>query len=151
MRVLHGIWVGAALHVWAEDSVLPAHGTGTHPFACQATEIADLLEPLGDLTRKAVDVELTLRLPTAAGSPVASTMRRRLAARSRRNPVEVSRPARAARLALASGLVPAASSRSSRAAWPRARTWCQGQSRFRISWPRPSSSRTCIVPPRFVA
>jgi superfamily II DNA or RNA helicase len=72
MRVLHGIWLEAALYVWAEDSVLPAHGTGTHPFACQATEIADLLEPLGDLTRKAVDGELTLSLPTAAGSPVAS-------------------------------------------------------------------------------
>jgi superfamily II DNA or RNA helicase len=72
MRVLHGIWVDAALCVWAEDSGLPAHGTGTHPFACQATEIADLLEPLGDLVRKAVDGELTLRLPTAAGSPVAS-------------------------------------------------------------------------------
>jgi superfamily II DNA or RNA helicase len=72
MRVLHGIWVDAALYVWAEDSVLPAHGTGAHPFACQATEIADLLEPLGDLTRKAVDGELTLSLPTAAGSPVAS-------------------------------------------------------------------------------
>jgi hypothetical protein len=41
MRVLHGIWLEAALYVWAEDSVLPAHGTGTHPFACQGTEDAN--------------------------------------------------------------------------------------------------------------
>jgi SNF2 domain-containing protein/SNF2 helicase protein/helicase-like protein len=72
MRVLHGIWVDAALCVWAEDSALPSHGTGAHPFACQAADITDLLEPLGDLARKAVDSELTLQLPTAAGSPVAS-------------------------------------------------------------------------------
>jgi superfamily II DNA or RNA helicase len=72
MRVLHGIWMDAALCVWAEDSGLPAHGSGVHPFACQATEIAELLEPFGDLVRKAVDGELTLLLPTAAGAPVAS-------------------------------------------------------------------------------
>ncbi len=72
MRVLHGIWTGGALCVWAEDSALPAGcdpGESHHPFACQAAELVDLLEPAGDLTRKAVDLELLLRLPTVAAVP----------------------------------------------------------------------------------
>ncbi len=69
----------------------------------------------------------------SAGSPAATRIRRRLAARSRRNSVEVSCVARAARRALVSGLVPSASARSRRAAWLRAIIWCQGQSRLRVS------------------
>ena len=40
-----------------------------HPFACQPPELGELLAPVGELARKAVDRELTLALPTAAGSP----------------------------------------------------------------------------------
>jgi superfamily II DNA or RNA helicase len=83
MRVLHGIWVGGALCVWAEDSLLPAPGEPargdreSHPFACQPAELADLLEsaghPLGavadDLVRKAVETELPLSLPSFGGAP----------------------------------------------------------------------------------
>ncbi|HEX6518703.1 MAG TPA: DEAD/DEAH box helicase [Streptosporangiaceae bacterium] len=77
MRVLHGIWTAGTLCVWAEDSALPARrGTGPqpsqHPFACQPPELADVLDPAGDLVRKAVDTELVLRLPTLAGVPQAS-------------------------------------------------------------------------------
>ncbi len=100
MRVLHGIWADDVLCVWAEDSALPASaasaalsasavspasaassasvgegagaGAGVHPFACQHAELTDLLEPAGDIVRKAVDHELTLWLPTAGGAPRAS-------------------------------------------------------------------------------
>ena len=78
MRVLHGIWADDALCLWAE--ALPSAGglaaeavTGArprpHPFACQPPELGELLAPLGELARKAVDHELTLALPTAAGAP----------------------------------------------------------------------------------
>src|SRR6516162_1748321 len=82
---------------------------------------------------------------TAAGSPAAARMRRRLAARSLRKSMDVSRIARAARVALASGLMPAASSRSSRAARLRASTRCHGRSRPSVNRPRSSCSRTCIA------
>ena len=77
MRVLHGIWAGHALCLWAEDAALPARGraggsAGSHPFACQPPELAELLEPSGDLVRKATDTELQLRLPTVAGAPQVS-------------------------------------------------------------------------------
>jgi superfamily II DNA or RNA helicase len=74
MRVLHGIWADAALCVWAEDSSLPPHadGSGQHPFACEPPDLAELLEPVSDLARKAVEAELVLALPAIAGSPVAS-------------------------------------------------------------------------------
>src|ERR1700691_5732141 len=73
MRVIHGVWAQGALGLWAEDpdlrvSGLPAAGEGAapHPFACQAAEMADLLTgPAGEAAGKAVEVELTLRLPSA--------------------------------------------------------------------------------------
>ncbi len=75
MRVLHAIWAGGALCLWAE--ALPSAGgvpgaaqvPRAHPFACQPPELGELLAPAGELARKAVDRELTLALPTAAGTP----------------------------------------------------------------------------------
>ena len=88
MRVIHGIWAHEALFLWAEDPALPqapapapragrpSRAPGPHPFACQAAELADLLAglpgPAGEAARKAVDDELTLQLPSAAGGPLAS-------------------------------------------------------------------------------
>ena len=74
MRVIHGVWAQGALGLWAEDpdlpvsSAVPVSGAGgaPHPFACQAAELADLLTgPAGEAVGKAVEVELTLRLPSA--------------------------------------------------------------------------------------
>jgi len=98
MRVIHGVWAHGALCLWAEDPDLPprsgteaATRSGTassgvhlprpHPFACQATELADLLAgsppgsastSAGDAVRKAVHDELTLQLPSSGGGPLAS-------------------------------------------------------------------------------
>ena len=82
MRVIHGIWARGTLCLWAEDPELPPRAARQsreprpHPFACQAGELADLLcglpGPAGQAARKAVVDELTLRLPSAAGGPVAS-------------------------------------------------------------------------------
>ena len=84
MLVIHGVWAYGALQVWAEDSALPAHAPPRpgrpsraprpHPFAVPAGELADALAAAGagDLARKAVDDELTLRLPSAADGPQAS-------------------------------------------------------------------------------
>src|SRR5260370_1195106 len=85
MRVIHGIWAHGSLCLWAEDPDLPpvpgsaprgARLLPPHPFACQAAELADTLAgwpgPAGDAARKAVHDELTLRLPTAGGRPLAS-------------------------------------------------------------------------------
>src|SRR5690348_4395333 len=92
MRVIHGVWAHGALCLWAEDPALPpraaaappgVHLPRPHPFASQAAELADLLASsagppglastaAGDAVRKAVHDELTLRLPSAGGGPLAS-------------------------------------------------------------------------------
>jgi SNF2 family DNA or RNA helicase len=86
MLVIHGIWAYGALQAWAEDPALPeqapprqgrpSRAPRPHPFAVQAAVLADLLaelaSPLPDVVRKAVDDELTLRLPTVADGPLAS-------------------------------------------------------------------------------
>ena len=92
MLVVHGIWAYGALQVWAEDSALPAQAPPRagrpsraprpHPFAAPPDALADLLADAlaarppcagaGDLPRKAVDDELTLRLPSTADGPLAS-------------------------------------------------------------------------------
>ena len=84
MRVIHGIWAHGALCVWGEDPGLPSALRGRvrapapHPFACQGAELADLLAalpvPAAEAARKAAAGELTLQLPSAAGSarPLAS-------------------------------------------------------------------------------
>jgi len=86
MLVIHGIWAYGSLQLWAEDTSRPALAparTGrpsraprAHPFAAGAAELADALaalpEPAGDLARKAVDDELTLRLPTIGDGPLGS-------------------------------------------------------------------------------
>jgi len=85
MRVIHGIWTQGALCLWAEDPDLPRSASrragvptvaGPHPFASQASELADLLArlpgPAADAARKAVDDELTLQLPSAGHGPLAS-------------------------------------------------------------------------------
>src|SRR5580692_6433493 len=109
MRVIHGVWAQGALGLWAEDpdlpvSGLPATGEGAaaHPFACQAAEVADLLTgSAGEAARKAVEVELLLRLPSVGS---------RSGSRPLASP-ELSRPDTAApgraRVALAGWRVPA--------------------------------------------
>ncbi|HEV2258149.1 MAG TPA: hypothetical protein VGS06_33875, partial [Streptosporangiaceae bacterium] len=84
MHVIHGLWARGALCLWAEDPSRPAAPPGRspepapHPFACQAAELADVLAALpgagGEAARKAVNDELTLQLPSAAGPlrPLAS-------------------------------------------------------------------------------
>jgi SNF2 family DNA or RNA helicase len=86
MLVVHGIWAYGAAYLWAEDSGLPAtappragrpsRAPRPHPFAQDTAGLADLLaglpEPAADLTRKAVDDELTLWLPSRPDGPLAS-------------------------------------------------------------------------------
>jgi superfamily II DNA or RNA helicase len=84
MLVVHGIWAHGALQLWAEDPALPASAPArsagrpsrAHPFAVATAELADVLAELPDpargLARKAVDDELTLRLPTVGDGPLAS-------------------------------------------------------------------------------
>src|SRR5580693_5861773 len=84
MLVIHGIWAYGALQVWAEDSARPAQAPPRvgrpsraprpHPFAVAPGELADALAVagVGDLAAKAVDDELTLRLPSVADGPLAS-------------------------------------------------------------------------------
>ena len=92
MLVVHGIWAYGALQVWAEDSALPARAAAVtgrpsraprpHPFAAPSHVIAEALvdalsagplkDGAADLVRKAVDEELTLRLPSTPLGPLAS-------------------------------------------------------------------------------
>jgi superfamily II DNA or RNA helicase len=86
MLVIHGIWAYGALSLWAEDSAGPAsvpprpgrpsRAPRPHPFAgdldALADAIAELAVPVADLVRKAIEDELTLRLPSAADGPLAS-------------------------------------------------------------------------------
>jgi len=83
MLVVHGIWAYGAVQLWAEDPSLPAlaqrrpgrpsRAPRPHPFAASAASLADALAalpgPAPDLAAKAVDDELTLRLPTAEDGP----------------------------------------------------------------------------------
>ena len=88
MLVIHGIWAYGAPHIWAEDSALPQQApprTGRpsraprpHPFAAPPDLLADALADAlaeagaGDLPRKAVDDEITLRLPSSQAGPLSS-------------------------------------------------------------------------------
>jgi SNF2 family DNA or RNA helicase len=84
MLVIHGIWAYGGLQVWAEDSARPAlappragrpsRAPRPHPFAVAPDELADALAAsgAGDLAVKAVDDELTLRLPSVTDGPLAS-------------------------------------------------------------------------------
>ncbi len=91
MLVVHGIWTHGALRVWAEDSRLPPQAprrgrpplaARPHPFAARPDVLADALAEalapaphgagIGDLARKAVDDEVSLRLPATPDGPLAS-------------------------------------------------------------------------------
>jgi SNF2 family DNA or RNA helicase len=93
LLVVHTLWAYGALQVWAEDSGLPPHAAPRagrpsraprpHPFAAAPDVLADALATVlastglastgaGDLPGKAVDDEITLRLPSAADGPLAS-------------------------------------------------------------------------------
>jgi superfamily II DNA or RNA helicase len=86
MLVIHGIWAYGALSLWAEDSAGPAsvpprpgrpsRAPRPHPFASGLDALADAVAELAgqaaDLARKAIEDELTLRLPSAADGPLAS-------------------------------------------------------------------------------
>ncbi len=116
MRVIHGIWAhgtsgpGAqgTLCLWAEDPDLPRDGSrggsppAPHPYACQSSELADLLAglpgPAAEAARKGVDDELTLLLPTAGDGPLPSP---------EAGPSGLCGPARRGSVKLASWRVPA--------------------------------------------
>src|SRR5689334_16318699 len=123
MRVIHGVWAHGALCLWAEDPDLPprpaaappgVHLPRPHPFASQAAELADLLASsagpastaAGDAVRKAVHDELTLRLPSAGGGPLASPELVRPEAPGAPGDPVASVPARRGRVSLASWRVP---------------------------------------------
>src|SRR6266704_2101320 len=132
MLVIHGVWAHGALCLWAEDPHLPprsgteaatrpgnassgVHLPRPHPFACQATELADLLAgsppgsastPAGDAVRKAVHDELTLQLPSSGGGPLASPELVRPEAPGTPGVPLASVPARRGRVSLASWRVP---------------------------------------------
>jgi len=86
MLVIHGIWAYGALSLWAEDSEGPAtvpprpgrpsRAPRPHPFASTPDDLADALAelagPAADLARKAIEDELTLRLPSVPDGPLAS-------------------------------------------------------------------------------
>jgi hypothetical protein len=88
MLVIHGIWAHGALQLWAEDSGLPAQAPPRggrpsraprpHPFAAPPGALAEALTGAlaaagaADLLPKAVDEEITLRLPSTADGPLAS-------------------------------------------------------------------------------
>jgi hypothetical protein len=99
MLVIHGIWAYGAVQIWAEDSILPSQAPPRrgrpsraprpHPFAAPPDELADAVAGtmagagLADLPRKAVDDEITLRLPSAADGPLPSPALVRPSARGR--------------------------------------------------------------------
>jgi SNF2-related domain/SNF2 Helicase protein/Helicase conserved C-terminal domain len=86
MLVIHGTWAYGVLSLWAEDSGRPAtagsrpartsRAPRPHPFAADPDALADavaaLAGPSADLARKAIEDELTLRLPSAPDGPLAS-------------------------------------------------------------------------------
>jgi SNF2-related domain/SNF2 Helicase protein/Helicase conserved C-terminal domain len=86
MLVIHGTWAYGVLSLWAEDSSRPASAGSRpgrasraprpHPFAADpdvlAGAVAELAGPSADLALKAIEDELTLRLPSAPDGPLAS-------------------------------------------------------------------------------
>ena len=131
MLVIHGTWAYGVLSLWAEDSGRPASaGTQSshppeprhpprpnrtsraprpHPFAADpdvlADAVAELAGPSADLARKAIEDELTLRLPSAPDGPQASPELGRAADAADGAAAAVGR--QAARAALAAWRVPA--------------------------------------------
>ena len=113
MLVIQGVWAFGALSLWAEDSDGPARAQPPrgrpsraprpHPFAAGVSALADALSELADqaadLARKAIEDELTLRLPATPDGPLASP------ALIREPGAEPARPA--ARAMLAAWRVPA--------------------------------------------
>src|SRR5215831_13659117 len=86
MLVIHGIWAYGVLSLWAEDSGGPARAQARpgrpsraprpHPFAADPDTLAEATAELAgleaDLARKAIEDELTVRLPSVADGPLAS-------------------------------------------------------------------------------
>jgi hypothetical protein len=125
MLVIHGTWAYGVLSLWAEDSGRPASAGAhlphpprpnrtsraprPHPFAADpdvlADAVAELAGPSADLARKAIEDELTLRLPSAPDGPQASPELGRAADAADGAAAAVGR--QAARAALAAWRVPA--------------------------------------------
>jgi SNF2 family DNA or RNA helicase len=79
--VVHGLWAGGGLGLWAEDPGLPPTTASrarkrAHPFAASAAAVAGTLAGAGDDLRdavaKATGGELALRLPSVARGPLPS-------------------------------------------------------------------------------
>ena len=178
MLVIHGIWAYGALQVWAEDSGLPpqapprggrpSRAPRPHPFAAAPDVLADALADAlagagtGDLPRKAVDDELTLRLPSTPGGPLASP---ELLSCARRDHRDSGRPQAVAgrlagsraRLRARSGHVAAGRARRTAARRRRgqrldrlSRRHCPVRRRPGVAWPGTASARrrkTAGTPP----
>src|SRR5580700_7054017 len=118
MLVIHGIWAYGALQVWAEDSARPAlappragrpsRAPRPHPFAVAPGELANALAAAGagDLAAKAVDDELTLRLPSVTDGPLASPELVRPSAQAQAQAETEAETPAARRVALAAWRVP---------------------------------------------
>src|SRR5215468_1433903 len=120
MHVVHGLWAYGAVQLWAEDSSMPAlaparggrpsRAPRAHPFAVGPAGLADALAtldaPAAGLARKAVDDELTLRLPSIGDEPLASPELSRPASPVPLDPAGDGRRAGGTRPALAAWRVP---------------------------------------------
>ncbi|MBG0824331.1 DEAD/DEAH box helicase [Planomonospora sp. ID91781] len=80
MLVIHGVWAGDRLALWAEDPSRPAPGVSrakvrSHPFSAPAADVAAGLRHWGEAATaagEAVEDELVLLLPSSARSPLPS-------------------------------------------------------------------------------
>ncbi|GGL51683.1 helicase HelZ [Planomonospora parontospora subsp. antibiotica] len=75
--MIHGVWVGDRLALWAEDPSRPALGVSRakvrpHPFAAPAADVSACLRHWGEAAGKAVADELVLLLPSSARGPLPS-------------------------------------------------------------------------------
>jgi SNF2-related domain/SNF2 Helicase protein/Helicase conserved C-terminal domain len=127
MLVIHATWAYGVLSLWAEDSdgsapaqpgpgypgrpARPSRAPRPHPFAADpdrlADAVAELAGPWADLARKAIDDELTLRLPSVADGPQASPELVRVPSAPPAAKPARAAPTRAARPVLAAWRVPA--------------------------------------------
>ena len=72
MRVLHGVWSGNALVVWAEGEPVRGPAGHAHPFAEDVPTLRGLLTDAGLHERDTTPGELSLRLPELDGAPAHS-------------------------------------------------------------------------------
>ncbi|MEU3229071.1 DEAD/DEAH box helicase [Nocardiopsis alba] len=72
MRVLHGVWSGGTLTIWAEGEAHADRPPGVHPFAAGLPDLRDLVDRLGIDPSSPAATEPTLFLPGGAEAPARS-------------------------------------------------------------------------------